>query len=167
MNRPAWAREVDMPRKVASYTHPAVMDLNPVHGILVQAGRGGMQRCKRQKPGFDDVCLELADTVETFGDAAGIHPKLYAGFLQKTEYLARIRALLPAIKALYEAMVESELYYEDAREGDIIRMVKCVLDAHGHSDQPGLLAAFEKTIKYRSQYAKKSANTRRKKKENG
>src|SRR5262249_35042264 len=126
---------------------------------------GDLQGYKRQKPGFDSVREELEGAIADHGEAAGIHPKVYDGFQKKTVILKRIRELKPAVAKLYEVLNESEVYYEDAREGDIIRMAKSILSAAHLDSKPALLAVFEETLKYRSQYAEKAAATRRKNEE--
>ncbi len=150
---------------IGMYTGPGVIDTQSIKEKLVDIKGGDLQGYKRQKPGIEGVIQELESAFTAHGDAAGIHPNVYQSFTAKTALLSQIRALRPVVAKLHEVLSESEVYYEDAREGDIIRMSKAILDAANHDNKPSLLAVFEKTLTYRSQYAEKAAATRRKNEE--
>jgi hypothetical protein len=126
---------------------------------------GDLQGYKREKPGLAEVLEELASAMPSHGDAAGIHPNTYEQIVQATQLLSQIRALKPAAAKLVEILNESEVYYEDLREGQIIRVAKNAIDTAKLENKAGILASFEKTMKYRSQYAEKAAATRRKNEE--
>ncbi|MDC0747514.1 hypothetical protein [Polyangium mundeleinium] len=150
---------------VVKYTGPALIDAQPIKDKLVDIKGGDLQGYKREKPGLLEVLVELASAIPSHGDAAGIHPNTYDQIVQTTEVLTHIRALKPAAAKLVEILNESEVYYEDLREGQIIRVAKNALDTAKLENKPGILASFEKTMKYRSQYAEKAAATRRKNEE--
>ena len=153
--------------RIGKYTGTGVIDAQGIKDKLVDLPGGDMQGYQRQKPGFDLVVAELESVMAAHGDEAGIHASVYEGFKDKTALLTQIRALKPAVAKLYEVLGESEVYYEDSRERDITRMAKNVLDAAHHEGKNALLALFEKTLTYRSQYAEKAAATRRKNEEAG
>jgi len=149
--------------KHAAYTGPAVVDVSAIMDKLVDLPPGGAQGLRRTKPGFEDVLGELAAAMAAhYGDTAGIHPKIYEGLLEKVATLQAIRALRWDADKLAEALRESEIVYEDACEADISRMVKAIASTAQH-ENPGVRAAFEKTLKYNSQIADKGVATRRKK----
>ncbi|UQA61820.1 hypothetical protein [Polyangium aurulentum] len=150
---------------VGKYTGPALIDAQPIKDKLVDVKGGDLQGYKREKPGIAEVLEELASAIPSHGDAAGIHPNTYQQIVEATEVLAQIRALKPAAAKLLEILNESEVYYEDLREGQIIRIAKSAIDTARLENKPSLLANFEKTMKYRSQYGEKAAATRRKNEE--
>ncbi|UQA58387.1 hypothetical protein [Polyangium aurulentum] len=147
--------------KHASYAGPGVVDASAIKDKLVDLPPGGAQGLRRTKPGFKEVLRELSTAMAGQGDAAGIHPKIYEGLLDKVGTLEAIRALRPVADKLAQVLRETELVYEDACEADISRMVKAI-DSTAQHDNPGVRAAFEKTLKYNSQIADKGVATRRK-----
>lgn len=149
--------------KATSYTSPDSIDLIKVKGKLRNIKTDDKQGYRREKPGLDAVIEELPNAMAQYAEPAAIHMGVYQGFLAKTETIRNIRSLRPVVAALNEALEDSELFYEEAREADIVRIAKDVLDAVG--EFPDILAAFEKTMKYRSQYAEKAVATRRKNEE--
>lgn len=148
---------------IGKYIGTGVINVTPIASELVQLKDGEMQGCQRQKPGVEEVQAELKLAMPVYGAMAGIHPNVYQDFEKKTDLLTQIRAAKLEVGQLYEALCESEVFYEDVTERDLIRMSKMVVDTAHHDNNPGLLAVFEKTLKYRSQYAEKAAATRRKK----
>jgi hypothetical protein len=138
-----------------------MIDLQKVKDVLyIYKDLHGLQQ---EKPGMGSVIAELAGAIPKYGDAANIHPKVYASFLANTEVIATLRALKPVVALIYQAIEHSEIHYEDAREFNIAVMVNNVIDA-ARADNT-LLSAFKDTIEYRSQYADKAAATRRKNEE--
>jgi hypothetical protein len=149
--------------KASPYTCPGAIDLSKIQDKLRKLETDDKQGYCREKPGLLAVIDELPDAIAKYSEPAKIHMGIYLGFLEKTEIINNIRAIKPVVAKLHEALEESELFYEDAREADIARIAKDVLDAVAQC--PDILAAFEDTLKYRSQYAEKAVATRRKNEE--
>lgn len=149
-------------KDVAVYQGTGLVDVQAIAPRLVDIRDKQRQGFQREKPGIADVEAELAVSMPAVAEQAGIHASVYQGFVDKTEVLKEIRKWLPIAAKLHEVLVESEIYYEDAREGDIKRIADAVESANSQMPKLGLLSHFNKTLGYRSQYAEKAAATRRK-----
>ncbi|UQA62791.1 hypothetical protein [Polyangium aurulentum] len=147
----------------APYMGPALIDVTKISSKLVDITNGNLQGFQRQKPGIDDVLNELSKAIPQYGENLGIHLSMLQKVSEKTELLAEIRSLKRDVLKLAEVLEESEIFYEDAREADISRIGGFVDATIRHGD-PSVQAAFNQTLKYRSQYAEKAAATRRKNK---
>ena len=146
---------------VAKYAGATIVDAQTIAEFLVDIAAGELQAYKREKPGIEEVEVELPAAFALHGEAARLHPALLESFQKNTLTLAQIRAILPLAMKLVEVLQESEVFYEDAREADIVRIVTAIRAVAQYEDSPALLAGFEKTIEYRAQYGKKAAATRR------
>jgi hypothetical protein len=155
------------PREVGKYTHSGVIDAQPLKDHLVRLSTKAKDRlgAQREKPGFAGVEHELATAMPDHGEAAGIPEKVYQSFKDRTAIINEIRALLPFVEELRSALLDSLVHYEDGREGDISRMATYIEAAAEAEGLPGLLAVFQKTLAYRSQYAAKAVAARRKNQE--
>lgn len=149
-------------KDVAPYKGSTIADVSTLAPTLVDIEDNKRQGFKREKPEFDKVEKELAVSMPAVGDQAGIHPSIYQGFLDKTKAINDIRAAKAIVDKLAEVLEDSEIYYEDGREGDIIRICEAVESANQHGQTQGLLAYFSKTLAYRSQYGEKAAAARKK-----
>ncbi|MDI1452117.1 hypothetical protein [Polyangium sp. 6x1] len=149
---------------IAPYMGPSIIDVTSVRPKLVDLDNGTLMGAQREKPGFPEVFDELSKAIPQYGETLGIHPGIWQKILDKTATLDEIRALKKDVLKLAEVLEESELYYEDAREADISRIGGFV-DATAQHGDPSVQAAFHKTRAYRSQYAKKAADQRRKNKQ--
>jgi hypothetical protein len=148
----------------APYTGPDLIDVSKIRSKLVDLANGNLQGFQREKPGIDAVLDELSKAIPQYGDTLGIQPAILQQIVDKTAILAQIRALEHDVRKLAEILAESELFYEDAREADISRIGGFVDATIRHGD-PSVQAAFNQTLKYRSQYADKAVATRRKNKQ--
>ncbi|TKD01386.1 hypothetical protein [Polyangium fumosum] len=151
---------------IGKYTGDGVVDASPFKHKLVDLKRGDMPKLKRSKPGCAGVLVDLAKAMPEHGDEARIHPDWHAEIVEVKQTLDAIRAQRPEADKLAEVLRESEAYYEDKLEVLISRVGKAVVDTAKGEDKPGLLATFESTLRYRAQYAEKSAATRRKNQQN-
>ncbi|MDI1476651.1 hypothetical protein [Polyangium sp. y55x31] len=149
---------------IAPYTGPDIIDLSKIRPRLVDLINGTLAGAQREKPGFSDVFDELSKALPQYGETLGIHPGIWPKIVDKTATLDEIRALKKVVLKLAEVLEESEVYYEDAREADISRVGGFVDTTIRHGD-PSVEAAFHKTLAYRSQYARKAADQRRKNKQ--
>jgi hypothetical protein len=146
---------------IAKFAGATLVDAQPIADYLIDIIAGDLSGYKREKPGIEEVVVELPAAIALHGDAARLHPSLLDGFQTNTMILGKIRALRPLVAKLLEVLEESEIFYEDAREADIVRIATAVLAVARYEDSPALLAAFEKTLTYRAQYAKKGLATRK------
>jgi hypothetical protein len=145
----------------APYTGPDTIDVTKIRDKLVDHKTGDMTGVQREKPGYIEVADELSKAMPKYGSVLGIHPDVYKQFLEVNDTLAAIRAAKPEAAKLAEVLSESEMFYEDLREAIISRICGFVDTTVVHGD-PSVAAAYEKTMKYRGQYAEKAAATRRK-----
>ncbi|MDC0744168.1 hypothetical protein [Polyangium mundeleinium] len=150
--------------KIAPYMGPSVIDVSSVRPKLVDVVNGTLTGAQREKPGFPEVFDELSKALPQYGETLGIHPGIWQKIVDKTATIDEIRALKKDVLKLAEVLEESEIYYEDAREADISRIGGFVDTTVQHGD-PSVQAAFNQTLAYRSQYAKKAADQRRKNKQ--
>ncbi|MDI1475105.1 hypothetical protein [Polyangium sp. y55x31] len=150
--------------KIAPYMGPSIIDVTSIRPKLVDAANGTLSGARRQKPGFPEMFDELSKALPQYGETLGVHPSMLQNIVDKTATLDEIRALKKDVLKLAEVLEESEIYYEDARESDISR-IGGFLDATIQHGDPSVQAAFNKTLAYRAQYAKKAAETRRKNKQ--
>ncbi|MRG93175.1 hypothetical protein [Polyangium spumosum] len=148
----------------APYTGPSSIDISNVRPRLVDLVNGTLTGAQREKPGFLGVYDELSKAIPQYGAILGIQTTIWDAIVEKTITLDEIRAIKKHVLKLAEVLEESEMYYEDAREADISRLCGFVDATIQHGD-PSVQAAFQATLAYRSQYAKKAVNTRRKNKQ--
>jgi hypothetical protein len=146
------------------YTDSGVIDATTIKDVLVRLSTAAKDKLgiQREKPGYLLVELEIDGAMPAYGDVAGIPAKVYKGFKERSAIIGKIRALLPLVDSLRDALADSLVYYENAREGDIARMVKYILEAVDKEGQQDLLRVFQRTLAYYSQYADRAAATRRK-----
>jgi hypothetical protein len=156
--------EVFMNDIIAPYIGPSIIDVSNVRSKLVDLANGTLTGAQREKAGFAEVYDELSKAIPQYGETLGIHPGIWQKIVDKTATLDEIRALKKDVLKLAEVLQESEIYYEDAREADISRIGGFV-DATVHHGDASVQAAFNRTQEYRSRYAKKAADQRRKNKE--
>lgn len=152
-------------KDVGEYKGPGLIDVQAIAARLVDIRDKQRQGFRREKPGVEAVEAELGTAMPAVGDQAGIHASVYQGFVDKTQLLGEIRKWLPLVAKLHEVLEESQIFYEDSREGDIARIADAVESAASQSAKSNLLSHFDKTLSYRSQYAEKAAATRRKNEE--
>lgn len=148
---------------VQPYSGPSTIDLTGLAALLVDLAPGAMRGMRREQPGMDGVAAELAVSVPALGAKAAISPDVYANFKDTHGLLQQIRAARALVVKAAEVLEESEVYYEDQREGDISLIVAAVRTAARHKDA-SIQASFEKTLAYNAQIALKAAKTRQKKK---
>ena len=149
---------------IAPYMGPSIIDVSNVRPKLVDLANGKLAGAQREKVGFPEVFDELSKAIPQYGETLGIHLSVWQRIVDKTATLDEIRALKKDVLKLAEVLQESEVYYEDAREADISRIGGFV-DATALHGDPSVQAAFHKTLEYRSRYAKKAADQRRKNKQ--
>ena len=143
------------------YSGTFFIDLNHLRGILFDVARGGLRGLRREQPGIDEVIHELETELPRRGAEAGIPDSVYKRFCQYTSHLEKIRAVKAPLEKLLEVLKESEAKYEHERENTISQMTDSIRSTARRESNPGLLAPFERLLKYNSQIADKAAKTRR------
>jgi len=146
---------------VQPYAGPVLVDLTALTGFLVDLPRGGKQRLRRERPSFDKVEKELAQSIPAHGTTAGIPAAPYDHFVECTERLKQIREAKHLVAKLAEVLDESEAHYEHERETDISHIADAVRSA-AHRKNRSLTAHFEETLRYNSEPGEKAVRTRRK-----
>lgn len=144
------------------YNGTLTVDLSHLRGILFDVARGAMRGLRREQPGMEEVVKELAVEVEARGTSAGITKDVYDRFLRSTDNLAKIRAVRGTIDKLSEVLKESEAMYEHERENAVSQMADAIRSTAKRESNPGIMAPFEKLLRYNSQLADKAAKARRK-----
>src|SRR5690606_24220892 len=114
------------------------------------------------QPGIDEVIHELETELPRRGAEAGIPDSVYKRFCQYTSHLEKIRAVKAPLEKLLEVVKESEIRYEHERENTISQMADAVRSTAKRQSNPGILAPFEKLLRYNSQLAEKAVKSRRK-----
>lgn len=150
---------------VGKYVGKGLVDAQGIKPQLIDIKGGDMQGFRRSKPGIDGVISELSQVMPLHGDDARIHPSTYQEITTTLTLLTKIAELRPDADKLAEVLRESQVFYEDKLEALLSRVGKNVIDTAKEEEKPGLLAIFEKTLRYRAQYAEKAAATRRKNEE--
>ncbi|MDI1451398.1 hypothetical protein [Polyangium sp. 6x1] len=145
----------------AAYNGTLTIDVSALKNDLVDLPPGGTQNLKHEKPGFDDVLVELQKAKTGALSNAGIALDIVTRIEDRTAKLAEIRQKKAEAEKLAEVLRETEAELEHAREGDVALVAKGVQTAVQHVDA-GVAAHFEKTSKYYSQIADKAVATRRK-----
>lgn len=144
------------------YNGTLTVDLSHLRGILVDVTRGALRGLRREQPGMESVIEELSIEVKARGDSAGITKDVYARFVRATDNLAKIRAVRSTIDKLSEVLKESEAMYEHERENAVSQMADAIRSTAKRESNPGIIAPFEKLLRYNSQLADKAAKARRK-----
>jgi hypothetical protein len=147
--------------QVQPYTGPQVIELAEIVLFLVDLPPGALRGLRREQPGIAGVVSELEAGVPVLGAKAGISSDVYASFKKSHELILKIRAARLFVDKVAEVLAESEGYYEDQRESDITLIATAVRTSARRRDE-SIRAAFEKTLTYNAQAARKAAKTRRK-----
>lgn len=148
-----------MIKDVKPYTGPIILDLKAIAGILIDLVNGTRQRLRSEKEGLDEVLIELKDSYPAYGAAAGIPAVVYDRIVKATGDLKEIREMLPVARKIVEVLEESESYYASQREDDI-GLVADSIKSNARRLDPALLAPFQRTLAYYSQWADKAVKTR-------
>ncbi|MDC3952533.1 hypothetical protein [Polyangium jinanense] len=144
------------------YTGPLEFSLKDCEADLVDLAPGAMSHLRFEHDGLADVLAELATSVPALGDEAGISPKVYQRLLDSNASIDKLAAHELVLAKALEVVRESRAKKVHERENDIAAIVDSAKSTARRGGDKGLLAAFEKTIKYNAQVAEKAAKTRRK-----
>jgi hypothetical protein len=148
---------------VQAYTGPTTIDLKEIALLLVDLAPGAMRGLRSEQPGVEDVMAELEKSIPAIGAKAGVSLEVHAHLVDTRETILKIRAARRLIDKVAEVLEESEAYHEDQQETDISMIASSARVAARRRDE-SILAAFEKTLAYNAQIAKKASKTRKKNK---
>jgi hypothetical protein len=148
---------------VQSYNGPTTIDLTAIALLLVDLAPGAMRGLRSEQPGVEDVMAELEKSVPAIGAKAGISLEVFAHLVETRGTILKIREARQLVDKIAEVLEESEAYHEDQQEIDISMIAGSARTAARRRDE-SILAAFEKTLAYNAQIAKKALKTRRKNK---
>jgi len=151
-----------------SILYPGPFDSNFINlqGIIVDLPVGETRNYRVVQKGFEDVHLELQASLPAAGVASGVSTEIISHYFGCSDNIVKIRAALAVVAKQYEVLSESLAYYEHHRHCDIGVVVDTVRSTARRRRDKGILAPFEKTIKYNGQVGHKAARTRQKNKEN-
>lgn len=147
----------------AAEANTLLIDARALAAFLVDLPPGATQGMSREQEGFAAVVHELRKNQKEWGAKAGISEEDVKRVETLTDWIAQIRAHLPAAKKLVEMLEESEAQHDDERHMLIREMANSVDDRSKRVGE-GLLAKYEQTRAYRSAHAKQAAKTRAKNK---
>ncbi len=144
------------------YAGPLQISLDDCKDDLIDLPPHTLVRLRKPKPGIDNVCTELQNTMPTYGQSAGLAPDVYTRFVENTDLVSRLRVHEAELEKALEVVRETRAKAEHERENTVAFIVDVVKSTAQRSGDAKLLASFEKTLEYNAQSALKGARTRRK-----
>ena len=144
------------------YPGPFEFSIANCQDDLVDLAPGEMSHLRSEQDGLDEVFVELAQSIPALGEDGGNLPKVHLRLLQANVSIDKLAAHEVILAKALEVVRESKAKKVHERENDIATVADTVKWTVRRGGDPGLLAAFEKTIKYNAQIAEKAAKTRRK-----
>ncbi len=144
------------------YKGVVVIDVSDISDSLVFLDKEARVGLQAEKTGIEDVRTELDASMTSIGSDAGIPQEPYSRVVSLSEVIDKIRAHRRDMNLLAEVLTETEMKYVHERECALGIIVDTVRSVAHRTDDPALTGAFEKTIAYRGQSAKKAARTRKK-----
>ena len=149
---------------VKPYAGSLAVDFQHLDGVLVDLPEGGTRGLRREKNDWDRVDLELATRLPLHAGTLRIAPDLGTQVSSLNERLEQVRAFKVAVDKLAEVAMETEAFLEDEREAVVGLVVDAVRKAAKRTD-PTMMTAFEDTVRYHGQVAKRAVKTRRRNEE--
>jgi hypothetical protein len=138
------------------------IDATVCQPYIVDLPAGGLVGLRTEHEGVDDVIDEIAANQAAWGDKAGVTAGDFNQIMTSTQHIEEIDRHLPAARKLVELLEETRAKEVDARERSISSVAQTV---EIRAKQPGneaVLAKYDATRAYRSEFANKAARTRRK-----
>lgn len=139
-----------------------LVDIRALSGIIVDLPHGALQGMRTEQKGYEDVVTEILSNQRALGEETGVKQRDIDRLLELNRQIAQIDQYMPAVRKLYELMIESRANVDDERQR-LVRAVAEMVEARAKgSRDPSLLAKFEKTRGYRSAAGIKAVKTRKK-----
>lgn len=149
------------PMIMGRFIGPFVYDIQPLDGVLVITPAKALWGLSRQKEGWEDVQTEIVDHVADYAVKLMVAPDLGTQVQTLTGQLEQVRDLKAWAADLLRAATSTEVVLEDRREA-LVKVLVTAVRTTANREDPGLMAAFEKTLRYYGQHGKRAANTRAK-----
>lgn len=130
--------------------------------FIVDLPPGGLQGLRTEHDGVKGVIAEIGANQASWGDKAGVTVGDFNQVMTSTQHIEQLDLFLPAARKLVELLEETRATEVDARERAISMIAKSV---ENRATQPGneaVLAKYDATRAYRSEFANKAVKTRRK-----
>lgn len=144
------------------YAGPLQFSLDDCKDQLIDLPHDATRHLRNAKPGIDAVMTELAESVPSHGNQAGVSAALHQQVIDDTQAIDKLRAHEAKLAKALEVVRETLAIKEHTRENNVSQIVDAVKSVAQRSGNPGILAPFQKTIEYNAQFAKKAAESRRK-----
>jgi len=152
-----------MADQIQPFEGPFTLDFQNLNGVLIDAADGATQRRRREKEDWEKASHELTSRLPIYAADLRVTADLGDQIATLNERLAAVRALKVQAEKLVEVLGETEVVLEDDREG----LVGLVVDSARKAKRtnPGLMVAFQETIRYYGQVGKRAARSRLKNQE--
>lgn len=144
------------------YGGPLQFSLDDCKDHLVDLPHDSLRYLRAAKPGIDAVRIELAESIPTHGETAGVTASMHQRFVDDTALIEKLRMHEIKLAKALEVVRETLAKKEHDRENKVSQIVDVVKSTAQRTGNDGILAPFQKTLEYNAQYAAKAAETRRK-----
>jgi hypothetical protein len=144
------------------YPGPFIINLEDVAADLIDLQDGALKGLRAPQDGLAGALEELTRSVPARGEEAGVSNRVYARIVESTGKIDTLAQHERELEKATEVVRETRRKLEHDREHDIGMVVDVVKSTAQRTGDTALLAAFEHTIRYKSQIASKAAQTRRK-----
>lgn len=145
-----------------AYTGLLSNDLGNVKNVLVDLPPGALHGVRGEQPGIAGVLVELAHALPQYGDAAEVHGAFHSRIMQASMDIDKLKEHELVLEKQLEVVRETRAQLTNNREYDIGAVAAKVVESATRQKKPELMAHFEKTLHYRSQFALKAVATRKK-----
>lgn len=144
------------------YAGPVAFSLADCKDDLIDLPQDAVRYLRNAKPGIDGVRSELEQSVPVHGDAAGVTTSMHDQFVADTQLIDKLRAHELVLAKALEVVQETLAQKEHDRENTLSHIADRVKSTVQRTGNVSIMAPFQKTLDYNSQYAVKAAETRRK-----
>jgi len=144
------------------YAGPVQFSLADCKDDLIDLPQEALRYLRNAKPGIENVRTELEQSVPVHGDAAGVTTAMHDQFVADTQLIDKLRAHEMVLAKALEVVRETLAQKEHERENTLSHIVDRLKSTAQRTGNVSILAPFQKTLEYSSQYATKAAETRRK-----
>ena len=144
------------------YAGPVQFSIADCKDHLIDLPQEALRYLRNAKPGIENVRTELDQSVPVHGDAAGVTTAMHDQFVADTQLIDKLRAHEVVLAKALEVVRETLAQKEHDRENTLSHIVDRVKSTAQRVGNASILAPFQKTLEYNSQYAVKAAETRRK-----
>jgi vacuolar-type H+-ATPase subunit H len=138
------------------------IDATDLASFIVDLPPGAMQGMRTEHEGVDDVVAEITANQATWGDKAGVTAGDFDQVTTSTQRIQLIDTYLGPARKMVEMLEETRAQEVDARERAISSIAKSAETRASKPANKVLLAKYEATRAYRSEFANKGAKTRKK-----